>query len=118
MSLKRKRRAKLKAKRYAEGRYHQTFNHKMKSSSIFVQSNTHKGCCMLDTTDYNYKLRSVIGREDDSNATKWKWFDKQVRDTFLCSWMISRKLVDYPNIGRAIGCILDKVYANMHHLCQ
>ena len=42
---------------------------------------------------------------------KWTWFNKQVRDTFLCSWMISRKLVDHTNIGRAIGCILDMVYA-------
>ena len=25
--------------------------------------------------------------------------------------MISRKLVDYTDMGRAIGCILDKVYA-------
>ena len=34
-----------------------------------------------------------------------------MRDTFLCSWMISRKLVDHTNIGRAIGRILDMVYA-------
>ena len=65
---------------------------------------------MLNTTDYNYKLRSVIGREDDSKVTKWTWFNKQVRDTCLCSWMISRKLVDHTNIGRAIGRILDMVY--------
>ena len=66
---------------------------------------------MLNTTDYNYKLRSVIGQEDDPKFTKWTWFDKQVCDTFLCSWMISRKLVDHTNIRRAIGHILDKVYA-------
>ena len=52
----------------------------------------------------------MIGREDDSKFTKWTWFDKQVHDTFLCSWTISRKLVDHTNIGRAIGRILDKVY--------
>ena len=33
-----------------------------------------------------------------------------MRDTFLCSWMISRKLVDHTNIGRAIGRVLDMVY--------
>ena len=34
-----------------------------------------------------------------------------MRDTFLYLWMISRKLGDHTNIGRAIGRILDKVYA-------
>ena len=34
-----------------------------------------------------------------------------MRDTFLCSWMISLKLVGHMNNERAIGCILDKVYA-------
>ena len=29
---------------------------------------------------------------------------------FLCLWMISRALVDYTNIGRAIGHIVDEVY--------
>ena len=66
---------------------------------------------MLNATDYNYKLRSVIGQEDDSKVMKWTWFNKQVRDTFLCSWMISRALVDFTNIGRAIGRIRDMVYA-------
>ena len=67
---------------------------------------------MLNTTDYNYKLRFVIGQEDNSQVTNWIWFDKQVCDTFLCSWMISQKLVGHTNIGRAIGRILDKVYAS------
>ena len=66
---------------------------------------------MLNTTDYNYKLRSVIGQDDDSKVTKWTCFNKQVHDTFLSSWMISRKLVDHTTIGRAIGRILDSVYA-------
>ena len=110
MSLRRKRRAKLKAKGCAEGHYCYILNHVLESSSDLVRSNTHKNCCMLDTTDYNYKLRSVIGQEDDSKDTKWTWFDKQVRDTFLCSWMISPKFVDYTDMGRAIGRILDKVY--------
>ena len=65
---------------------------------------------MLNTTNYDYKLRSVVGREDDSTATKWIWFNKQVCVTFLCSWIISWALIDYINKGRAIGCILDKVY--------
>ena len=103
---------KLKAKGYVEGSYHRIFNNVLVSSSELLQSNSHKGCFVLNTTDYNYKLRSVIGREDDSKVTKWVWFDKQVHDIFLCSWMILRKLVDHTNIGRAIGRILDKVYAN------
>ena len=111
MFLKRKRRPKLKAKGCTEGSYHWICNHKIESSLDLIQSNTHKGCSMLNTTDYNYKLRSMLGRKDDSTTNKLTWFNKQVRDTFLCSWMISQALVDYNNIGRAIGCILDEVYA-------
>ena len=111
MALKRKRGAKLKTIGYAEGRYHRMFNNVLESSSDLLQNNTHKGCSMLTAKDYNYKLRSVIGREDNSSVTKWTWFNKQVRDTFLCSWMISQKLVDHTNIGRAIGQLLDVVYA-------
>ena len=66
---------------------------------------------MLNTTEYNYKLRSMIGQKDESKGTKQTWLNKQVRDTFLCSWMISRKLVDHTNIGRAIGCFINMVYA-------
>ena len=66
----------------------------MKSSSDLVQLNTHKSCRMLDIMDYNSKLRSVRGQEDGSTATKWIWFNKQVGDTYLCSWMISRVLVE------------------------
>ena len=66
---------------------------------------------MLNATDYNYKLRNVIGREDNSKLMKWTWFNKQVCDTFLCSWMIPRKLIDHTNIGRVIRRILNIVYA-------
>ena len=110
MALKRKQGAKLKTKYCAEGCYHCMFNNVLESSSNLLQTNTHKGCSVLKATDYNYKLRSVIGREDNYSVTKWTWFNKQVRDTFLCSWMISRALVDFTNIGRAIGRILDMVY--------
>ena len=110
MFLKRKRRAKLKAKGCAEGRYHQIFNHKMESSSDLIQSNTHKGCRMLNIMDY-YKLRNVLEYEDDSTINKWTWFNKKVCDIFLCSCIISQALVDYTDMGRAIGCILDDVYA-------
>ena len=54
----------------------------------------------------------MIGQEDESKVIKWTWFNKQVQDTFLYSWMISRKLVDHTNIGRAIGCLLDLVYVS------
>ena len=70
------------------------------------------GSYMMDTTDYNYKLRSVIGREDEFTTNKWTWFEEQVRVTFLWLWMISRVLVDCTNMGRIIGCILDDVYAS------
>ena len=111
ISLKRKQRAKLKAKKYAKSHYHCIFNHILESSSNLVQSNTQKGFCILDTTDYNYKLMSVLRQEDDSTATKGTWFNKEVCDTFLCSGMILQALVDYTDIGRAIGYILDEVYA-------
>ena len=61
--------------------------------------------------DYNYKLMSMIGREDDFITNNWTWFDAQVCNTFLWSWMISRALVDYTDMGRIIGRILDNVYA-------
>ena len=66
---------------------------------------------MLNTTDYNYKLRSVVRQEGESKVTKLTWFNKTVYDIFLCSWMISRKLVDHTNIGRTIGRLLNLVYA-------
>ena len=52
----------------------------------------------------------MIGGEDDFTANNWTWFDKQVRATFLWSW-ISRVLVDYTNMGSIIGCIMDNIYA-------
>ena len=60
MSLKKKQRMKLKAKSCTEDKYCLIFNNVLISSSDLLQSNTHKGCCVLNTTDYNYKLRSVI----------------------------------------------------------
>ena len=65
----------------------------------------------MNAMNYNYKLRSVIGQEYNFTVNKWMWFDTQVRDIFLWSWMISRALVDYINMGRIIGCILDNIYA-------
>ena len=82
MSLKRKQGAKLKARGCAEGRYHCIFNNVLESSSDLSRTNTHKGCSVLKSMDYIYKLRSVIGREDNSSVTKWTWFNKQVCDTF------------------------------------
>ena len=71
-----------KRKGCTEGYYHRIFSQEMESSLDLVLSNTHKGYSMLNTTGYNYKLRSVFGREDDSTANKWTWFNKQVRDIF------------------------------------
>ena len=107
MSLKKK----LKANNHEENKYHLMFNNVLSPDSDLLQTNTHKGCCLLNANEYNYKLRSVIGQEDEFKVTKWTWFNKQVPDTLLCSWMISRKLVDHTNIGRAIARLLDLVYA-------
>ena len=38
------------------------------------------------------------------------WFDTQVCDRFLWSLMISRALIDYTDIEKIIGCILDNLY--------
>ena len=70
MSLKRKQRMKLKANNHEENTYHLMFNSVLSSDSDLLGSNTHKGCCVLNATEYNYKLRSVIGREDESKVTK------------------------------------------------
>ena len=114
MLLKRKESAKVKAKGCVgvEGHHSWKFNHKSKSISLILPSCFHIGSYVMNILDYNYKLRSVIGREDNFTTNKWKWFDTQVRDTFLWSWMISRSrsLVDYTDTGRIIGSILGNVY--------
>ena len=102
----------LSQSRYQERVIYQLmFNHVLLSNSDLLHTNTHKGCCLLNANKYNDKIRSVIGREYLSKVTKWTWFNKQVRDTLLCLWMVSRKLVDGSNIGRAIGRLLDLIYA-------
>ena len=70
MSLKRKQRMKLKTENCEEDKYHLIFNNVLTSNSDLLQSNTHKECCVLNTTEYNYKLKSVIGRADESKVTK------------------------------------------------
>ena len=59
MSLKRKRRMKLKACSPEEGKYHLMFNNVVPSDSDLLCTNIHKRCCMLNANEYNYKLRSV-----------------------------------------------------------
>ena len=110
MFIKRKQRVKLKAYSPEENKYHLMFNNVLSSDSNLLQTHTHQGCCILNANEYNYNIRSVIGQEGDSKVKKLTWFNKHVRDTLLCSWMISRKLVDHTNIGRAIGRLLDLVY--------
>ena len=70
MSLKRKQRMKLKANSHEENKSHLIFNNVLTSDSDHLQFNTHKRCCVLNATEYNYKLRSVIGQGDDSKVTK------------------------------------------------
>ena len=110
MSLKRKQSAKVKTKGCAKGHHRQKFNHKMESRSHIVTSRLHISSYVTNILDYNYKL-SVIGREDDFTANKWKRFDTQVSDTFLWSWMISESLGVYTNMERISGHILDNIYA-------
>ena len=59
--MKRKQRTKLKAKVCAEDCYHHIFSNVLESISELLHSNTHKACCMLDKTNYNYKILSAIG---------------------------------------------------------
>ena len=115
ISLKRKQRIKLKAYSHKENEYHLILNNILTSDSDLLWFNTYKGYCVLNTTEYNYKLSSVIGGEDKSEVKKWTLFNKQVYDTFLCSWMISRKLVDHTNIGWTIGRLLDLGYQTLSH---
>ena len=70
MFLKRKQSAKVKAKGCAEGHYCQKINYELKSSSHIVTSCLHIGSYLTNTLDYNYKLRNVIGREDDFTTNK------------------------------------------------
>ena len=87
MFLKMKERGKVKAKAKgcAEDRYHRNSNHKLEINSHLVPSCTHAGSCVMNAMNYNYKLRSVIRREDDSTTNKRMWFDTQVRATYLWS---------------------------------
>ena len=78
MFLKRKSSRKVKAKGCAKGRYCREYSHKVESSSHIVPSYAHVGSCVTNSMDYNYKLRSVIGQEDNFTVKKWKWFDTQV----------------------------------------
>ena len=111
--MKRKRRMKLKTYSPEESKYHLMFNNVLTSDFDLLQTKTHKGYCMMNFIEYNYKLRSMIGQKDESKRTKWTWFNKQVGDTLLCSWMISWKLVDHTNIERAIERLLDLIYTRL-----
>ena len=70
MSLKRKQRMKLDANNHEEDKYYLMFKNTVSSDSDLLQSNTHKECCVLNANAYNYKLRSVIGQEDEPKVTK------------------------------------------------
>ena len=104
--MKKKQRMKLKACSPERDKYHLIFNNVLLFDSDLLRTNTHKGCCMLNFNEYNYKLRSVIGREDKYDAKNWIWFNKQVHDTFTCSWMISWKLVDHQTLEEPLDVYL------------
>ena len=109
MLLKRKESVKVKTKGCEKGYYHQEFNHELEPNLHLVTSCIHVGSYEMNTLNYNYKLRSVFGLEDDFATSMWRWFDTQVCNTCLWSWMISWSLVDYTDMGRIVGCILDDV---------
>ena len=71
MALKKKLGEKLKGKECSEGWYHHMFKNLLESSSDLLRTNTHKGCSAVNATDFNYILRSAIGREDNYSVTKW-----------------------------------------------
>ena len=111
MFLKRKQIRTVKAKGCAKGHYCQEYNHEVESISHIIQSYAHMGSCVTNGMYPNYKLWSVIGRKDIFTVNERTWSDTQACATCLWSWMISRALVDYTNIGRINGCILDDVQA-------
>ena len=76
MSMKRKRRTKLKARSPEQDKYHLMFDNVLPSDSDLLCTNTHKGCCLLDANEYNYKLRSAIEQKDEYKLTNWTWFKK------------------------------------------
>ena len=57
MFLKRKQRMKLKAKGCEEDKYYLTFNNILTSDSDRLQSNTHKGCYVLNTTEIQIQTK-------------------------------------------------------------
>ena len=71
MSMKRKQRTNLKSQYQEQDKYQLMFNNLIPSDSDLLCTNTHKGYCMLNAYEYLYKLRSVIGQEDESKVTKW-----------------------------------------------
>ena len=67
----------------------------------------------MNVMDYNfkYKLRSVFEREDDFIAIKWTWFDIQVCNILLWTWVASRALVNYTEVGRIICSLFGNLQA-------
>ena len=76
MSMERKQRTIFKARCPKQYKYHLMLNNVLPSDSELLCTNTHKGYCLLNANEYNYKLRSVIGQGNESKVTKWTWFNK------------------------------------------
>ena len=111
MFLKRKQSRKMKGKGCAKGRPHQEHITKEGSSSPIISLYALLGSFLVNAIDYNfnYKLRSTFGQEDDFTANKWTWFDMQVSTILLWTRVVSQTLVDYTKIGRIIGGLLNDV---------
>ena len=73
MFLKRKLSREVKGKGCAKGCHHQKYNNEVESSSPIVSSYAVMSSCLMNIMDYNfnYKLRNVVGRENDFTANKW-----------------------------------------------
>ena len=111
MFLKRKQSKEVKGKGCVKGCPHQECNNEIESSSLVVSPYIVMGSCLMNVMDYNfnYKLRNVVGQEDDFTANKWMWFDIQVCATLLWTWVILQVLVDYTDMGIIIGGLLDDI---------
>ena len=84
-------------------KYTSTDNKDDENDSMYIQ--------LIKNTLYNflYKLRSGLGRKNDSTANEWTWFDIQICITFLWTQILSCTLLDYTKPGRVTGYLIDTV---------
>ena len=87
MSIKRKWRNNLKARYQEQDKFHLMYNNVLPSDYDLFCTSTHKGCCLLNANEYNYKLKSVIRQEDVSEVKNGRWsINKYATRSFLHEW--------------------------------